>query len=98
MFQIVVVAASMGGPQAVRGLLASLPAAFPAAVVVVQHRGNEVTEITADVLRRRTTLPVRMAQTDARPAAGVIDVAPAQRQLVLATDGRYYVGDRASRF
>jgi two-component system, chemotaxis family, protein-glutamate methylesterase/glutaminase len=90
-FDIVVMAASMGGPEAIRTVVGGLPEEFPAAVLVVQHRALGTNLVTVDLLRRRARLPVRLAQPGARPCAGTIDVAPADRQLVLRSNGGYGV-------
>jgi two-component system, chemotaxis family, protein-glutamate methylesterase/glutaminase len=90
-FEIVVMAASMGGPDAIRTIVGGLPAEFPAAVVVVQHRALDTNLVTVELLRRRSRLPVRLAQAAGRPRPGIIDVAPAEGQLVLRSNGDYAV-------
>jgi two-component system, chemotaxis family, protein-glutamate methylesterase/glutaminase len=92
-FEIVVMAASMGGPDAVRTIVGGLPAEFPAAVVLVQHRTAGSNQVMVDLLRRRTRLPVRLAPAGGRPRPGSIDVAPADRQLMLLSNGGYVATD-----
>jgi two-component system chemotaxis response regulator CheB len=91
-FEIVVMAASMGGPDAIRTIVSGLPAEFPAAVVVVQHRTPGSNLVMVELLRRRARLPVRLAQDGYRPRPGTIDVAPADRQLTLLSNGGYVLG------
>jgi two-component system chemotaxis response regulator CheB len=74
---IVVIAASMGGPEAVHRLVMDLPAESPAAIVVVQHRTAGDNQLIVDLLRRRARLPVGLAEHRGQPHPGRIDVAPA---------------------
>jgi two-component system chemotaxis response regulator CheB len=88
-FDIVVIAASLGGPDAVRTVVAALPAEFPAAIVVVQHRAPESDEMTVALLRRHARSVVRLARDGERPSGGVIDVAPVGCQLVVGPNGAF---------
>ncbi len=88
-FDVVVLAASLGGPDALRVVLAALPEDFPAAVLVVQHRRMAAQDVTIELLRRRARLEVLLARDGDRPRAGTIHVAPAARQLWLAPDGTF---------
>jgi two-component system chemotaxis response regulator CheB len=96
-FDLVVLAASLGGPEAIRTILAGLPAWFPAAVLVVQHRTVAAQYVTIELLRRATPLPVELARERDRPQASVVHVLPADRQLVLGPDGRYTSPPRGDR-
>ena len=69
---IVCVAASAGGVGALQRLLAALPAALPAAVVVVQHLSPDHPSALVDILDRAGPLPVRPAVDGAVPAEGVV--------------------------
>jgi two-component system chemotaxis response regulator CheB len=60
-FDVVVLAASLGGPSAVCHVVAGLPADFPAAVLVVQHRPPAVDDSFVSAVARRALLPVRAA-------------------------------------
>lgn len=62
-FRVVAVLASLGGLAAVSAVLAGLPADFPAAVLIIQHRRREIgVDRLAALLAQRTTLPVRTAE------------------------------------
>ena len=63
---VVVIAASYGGPAALPAVLGGLPADFPAAVLVVQHRTAAIDTVFITTLRRRAVLPVHPAD-DGRP-------------------------------
>jgi two-component system chemotaxis response regulator CheB len=79
--------ASLGGPEAVRTVLGALPASFPAALLVVQHRTARAEHITVNLLAHRSRAEVCLAREGDRPNPGVIHVMPADRALVLGTDG-----------
>src|SRR5262245_23951309 len=61
-FDVVAVAASAGGLQALSGVFSLLPADFPAALVVVQHLDPRHRSLMADILSRRTALKVKQAE------------------------------------
>lgn len=73
---LVVIAASAGGFQAIRSVLSSLPASFPAAIALVQHRGDSDPERLPDLLNRRTALKVRHARTGDLLEAGTVYLCP----------------------
>lgn len=81
--RVVAVAASIGGLQVVTMLLSALPADFPAPVLVVQHRGPGSTARLAEVLARRSALPVREARDGDDARAGTVYVAPPDRHVTL---------------
>ena len=85
-FDIVVVAASLGGPNAVATVLGGLPRDFPAAVVIAQHRADGHPSYLAGQLQRRTSLPVVDARHEAPVLPGAVYVAPAGQHLLLRPD------------
>jgi len=92
-FDLVVIAASQGGLAAYQRILAALPSAFPAAVVVSQHRAVRQRDVLGGLLARGTQLVVEPAQTGARPQPGALYVAPADRQLLLTPEGSFTLAD-----
>jgi two-component system, chemotaxis family, protein-glutamate methylesterase/glutaminase len=88
-FDVVAIAASLGGPEAVRKIVGGLPPWFPAAVLVVQHRTPAAQHITINLLRRCTDLRVELAQTGDQPTQGIVHVLPADRQLIVGPDGQF---------
>src|SRR5690242_4838516 len=58
-FDVVALAASLGGIEALRAVLAPLPADFPAAIVVVQHLSARYPSALAELLDRCTALTVQ---------------------------------------
>lgn len=84
---VVVVAASAGGAEALRELVAGLPADLPAAVCVVVHGSPESHGAPAHLLDRSGPLPAAYA-TDGEPLLpGRIYVAPPGRHLVVGEGG-----------
>src|SRR3712207_1447911 len=61
-FDVIAVAASFGGLQALTRLLAPLPAEFPVPIVVVQHLSPRFPSALAELLNGRTKLRVRAAE------------------------------------
>ena len=85
-FEIVAIAASAGGLTALTKVLSPLPAGFGAAVVVVQHLDPRHRSLLAQILGRRTSLPVREAAEGARLEPGTVYVAPPDRHLLVNSD------------
>lgn len=87
-YSIVAITASAGGIAALSKVLGMLPAEFPVPVVVVQHLDPRHETIIADVLGRRTKLPVRLAADGDQAIAGTVYVAPPNYHLLVGRDGR----------
>jgi two-component system, chemotaxis family, protein-glutamate methylesterase/glutaminase len=85
-FDLIVVAASSGGLEALKAIFSGLPAEFPVPIAVVLHRSLQVPEILVELLRARTPLRVKTAVPGERPRAGTIYVAPPDRHLVLTAN------------
>ena len=86
-FEIVAFAASAGGLQALSQVLAAIPPEFPAAIVVVQHLDPRHRSLMADILSKRTRLPVRQASEGDVLVPGTAHIAPPNRHLLVNADG-----------
>jgi len=86
-FDVVAIIASAGGLQALSQVIGALPAAFPAAVLVLQHVDPRHRSLLADILRRRTALVTKPAQEGELLEAGVAYIAQPDRHLLLTPDG-----------
>jgi len=75
--ELVVIAASTGGPTALQQVLSGLPAGFPAAVFVVQHIPRGFTKSLAERLDARSAIPVREAHDGDTVVPGGVLIAPA---------------------
>jgi len=84
MTDLVTIGASWGGLDAVRSILAMLPAELDAAVVVAQHRSPE-SHRTAfrDLLRSATRMQVREAADKDALRAGTVYIAPPDYHLLV---------------
>src|SRR5881394_1286191 len=85
-FEIVALAASAGGLNALTHVLAALPPDFPAALVVVQHLDRRHRSVMADILARKCRLPVKEAAEGEHLQAGRAYIAPPDRHLLVTPD------------
>jgi two-component system chemotaxis response regulator CheB len=85
-FEIVALAASAGGLKALTDVLSELPRNFPAAIVVVQHLDPRHRSLMAELLGKRTALPVSEACEGDTLAPGHAYVAPPNRHLLVNPD------------
>lgn len=93
---LVVLASSAGGPQALVQILSSLPADFPAPLLVIQHIASGFARGLGQWLDQTCVLPVQLAEADKVPVPGVVLVAPDDAHLVLGP-GRRIILDRRTR-
>lgn len=92
--RVVVLCASVGGPEAIRVVLGAIPANHPALFLVVQQVGEEFLDLLSQQLRRATALRVRSADLGDQLRDGeVIPVSPRQR-LVIDRSGRVTLNQR----
>jgi two-component system chemotaxis response regulator CheB len=75
--ECVLIGASTGGPTALQTVVSGLPAAFHAAVVIVQHIPRGFTRSLAERLDARSAIPVREARHGDAVEAGQVLLAPA---------------------
>jgi two-component system chemotaxis response regulator CheB len=83
---VVTVAASAGGVEALSSFAASLPADFPAAVLIVLHVPPGGRSMLPRILTRAGRLPARHPADGEPLAAGVILVAPPDRHMTVSED------------
>jgi two-component system chemotaxis response regulator CheB len=86
-YAIVAVAASAGGIHGLTELLGALGPDLPVPVLVVQHLDPRHRTVLADVLSRRTDLPVELARARERARPGTVYIAPPDRHLLIGPDG-----------
>ena len=86
--RLIAIGASAGGPAALSVVLGGLPRTLPAAVVVVQHLGEDFTVGVAEWLQRGTRLDVRVAREGDRLTAGTVLVAGGNDHLIFKTSGK----------
>ncbi|MEU8222476.1 chemotaxis protein CheB [Kribbella sp. NPDC048915] len=84
---MVAVASSAGGIRALSQLLGALPSSFPVPIVVVQHLDPRHETVIADVLGRRSLMPVQLAQPGEQAQPGTVYIAPPDRHLLVGSGG-----------
>ena len=87
MFELVVVAASAGGVQALTQLVSELPRGFPLPIVVVQHVDPRHRSLLVEILGRRSAMPVEHAEEGTRLVPGTMYVAPPGSHVLVNPDG-----------
>jgi two-component system chemotaxis response regulator CheB len=88
---VVAVAASTGGPNALADLFAALPADFPVPVVIVQHMPPVFTRLLAERLSARHPLRVEEGRPGGALRPGHAWIAPGGHHMIVARDA---AGDR----
>jgi two-component system chemotaxis response regulator CheB len=92
-YELVVMAASAGGIQALGRVLGGLPATFPLPIAVVQHRSPQSPSVLDRVLQRGTRLRVKTAELGDSLQGGTVYVAPADQHLVIQADRTFGLSD-----
>jgi two-component system chemotaxis response regulator CheB len=87
-FDLVVIAASLGGRAALTEVLAPLDGDFPIPILIVQHVGARYSALP-ELIGRHLRLVVRHPAAGERPHAGTVYVAPPDRHLLVAPDGSF---------
>jgi two-component system response regulator WspF len=85
---LVVLGASTGGPQALAGILAQLPARFEAGVIIVQHVDAAFAPGLGHWLAEQSRRPVKLIEEGHQPAAGEVLLSITDDHLVLGEDQR----------
>jgi two-component system chemotaxis response regulator CheB len=83
-FDIVTIASSTGGPNALANLLPGFTRALPVPVVIVQHMPPVFTRLLAERLALSTGIPVIEAAQDMRLKPGTVYIAPGDFHLWLS--------------
>lgn len=83
-YDLVVIGASTGGPQAVSSLIAALPASFPVPLAVVLHMPSGYTASYAHRIDAESALDVREAREELELVPGLVVIARAGMHLKVA--------------
>ena len=86
-FEIIAMAASAGGLNALGKVLGDLPLGLRVPIVVVQHLDPRHRSLMAEILSRRTPLSVKQAEDGARMEPATVYIAPPDRHLLVNADG-----------
>lgn len=79
--EVVAIGVSTGGPNALASLLSELPPNFPVPVLIVQHMPPMFTQLLAERLTTKCSLPVREAIAGATVCPGTVWIAPGNYHL-----------------
>ena len=79
---VVVVAASLGGLQALKAIVSTLPADLPASLFIVMHIGTWPSRLP-ELLAAESSLPVVHGSDGAAITAGTVYIAPPDRHMLL---------------
>lgn len=85
--RVFVLGASIGGPEAVRDFLGTLPAGFPVLFILAQHMGEEFLELMSAQLAKAITLTVRNPTHGERVAHGDVLIVPTTHRVKLDGEG-----------
>jgi len=88
-FEIIVIGASTGGPQALQHILSQLPADFPIPVICVQHICKGFLYALVDWLASNCPMQVKIAQPGETPKPGTVYFPPENTHLEFDADGRF---------
>jgi chemotaxis response regulator CheB len=86
--RLIAIGASAGGPAVLSMILRGLPKEFPAAIVVVQHVGEQFAPGMAGWLAQDSALPVRVAEEGDQPRVGCVLIAGTSDHLTMKTADR----------
>ena len=93
--RIVAIGASTGGPQALRTILAQLPANFPAPILCVQHISDGFLGGLVDWLASHCSMSMKIAQSGEPPLAGTIYFPQEGAHLEINKGGRLVCSHKA---
>ncbi len=85
-YEIIAIASSAGGLNALSVVLDGLPSDLPAAIVVVQHLAPRHRSMMAEILNKRTNLIVKQAQANDHIEPGHVYIAPPDHHLLVEGD------------
>lgn len=90
---VCVLAASLGGPAAVKEFLDSLPRGLPVAFVLAQHIDLRMQDTLAHVLVRHNGMRAKVAAAGDRLRHGEVLIAPVANEIDFESDGRVVMMD-----
>lgn len=93
---LVVVGSSAGGIEALSVLVSTLPADFPAPIVLAQHLDPDHPSSLSSILQRQTALKVEIVDPSSLLEPGTIYVVPSNRHVII-TDGHVALQEDAGK-
>ncbi len=93
-----ILAASIGGPEALRNFLARLPGDLPTCLILAQHIGEDFQAQLVRQLNMAGPLPVMLLEDGMAHRPGQVLVVPSRAQVRLDAGGRFHLKHSSSRF
>ena len=84
---LIVIAASTGGPKALEAVLTKLPGSLAQPILIVQHMPKDFTKVLANILNQKCLLQVTEAQHGDGIIPGQVLIAPGGRHMLVGYDG-----------
>ncbi|MBF0620450.1 MAG: response regulator [Magnetococcales bacterium] len=85
---MVIVGATLGGPQAIKEVLAPLSTTFPAPILCIVHLPAQLMPELAGWLSQHVRMPIHILEDNTVPAPGAIYLPPADNHIYLDNRGR----------
>jgi two-component system chemotaxis response regulator CheB len=89
--EIVLIAASTGGPLALEKILTRLRVDFPVPILVVQHMPSHFTETLAQNLNHKSLLKIKLGEHRETVSPGTVYIAPGGVHMKLDSKNRIYL-------
>ncbi len=86
-YPVWVLAASLGGPAALKRFLQALPDGIQAGFILVQHIDHNFMPVLSKLLEDYSTLKVKLAETIGKVSIGEIVLAPVEQRLTMTPTG-----------
>ena len=90
---IILIAASTGGPMALERIITELGAGFPVPMIVVQHMPVHFIEVLASNLNQKSAVTVKTAEHGDVATAGTVYIAPGGKHIKLMTKSSIILDD-----
>lgn len=90
-----ILAASLGGPAAVKEFLDQLPAGLPVSFIYAQHIDANFSSVLSKVLARHSSFELKQAQEGDVLKSGQVLMVPVEREMVLDEQGKIQFKDTA---
>ena len=92
-YDMVALAASLGGLKALTQILSALPPDFPTAITVVQHLHPRYPSLMPEIMKSRTALTVKHAKQGDKIRPGTVYIAPPNKHLLVNQDSTLSLSD-----
>jgi two-component system, chemotaxis family, protein-glutamate methylesterase/glutaminase len=87
--QLIAIGGSSGSLQVILHLLGNLPAHFPAAILLILHRGYSLDSMLPELLLLKSTLPVHEVEEKEKIVPAQVYLAPADYHVLIENDGSF---------